>query len=77
MSRITGAQAFPVGLPVEADAVRRARLLEPLDVAEAHNIPIRPHFLMELYVSLCAAVPNGRHPEYIPQPTAIDDRRAA
>jgi L-alanine-DL-glutamate epimerase-like enolase superfamily enzyme len=36
-------------------------------LAEAHNLVICPHFLMELHVSLCAAVPNARWLEYIPQ----------
>jgi L-alanine-DL-glutamate epimerase-like enolase superfamily enzyme len=45
--------------------------LKAAHLAEAHNIPICPHFLMELHVSLCAAVPNGRYAEYIPQLTAI------
>ena len=30
-----------------------------------------PHFLMELHVSLCAAVPNSRYVEHIPQLRAI------
>jgi len=30
-------------------------------------VPVCPHFLMELHVSLCAAVPNARWVEYIPQ----------
>lgn len=36
-------------------------------MAEAFNIAVCPHFLMELHVSLCAAVPNARWVEYIPQ----------
>ena len=36
-------------------------------MAETFNIPISPHFLMELHVSLCSAVPNARWVEYIPQ----------
>jgi L-alanine-DL-glutamate epimerase-like enolase superfamily enzyme len=32
---------------------------------------------MELHVSLCAAVPNGRYVEYIPQLTAITSSRLA
>jgi L-alanine-DL-glutamate epimerase-like enolase superfamily enzyme len=32
-----------------------------------------PHFLMELHVSLCAAVPNARWVEYIPQIDIADD----
>jgi len=39
-------------------------------MAEAHNVAVCPHFLMELHVALAAAVPNGRYVEYIPQ---LDD----
>jgi L-alanine-DL-glutamate epimerase-like enolase superfamily enzyme len=39
-------------------------------LAESHGIAVCPHFLMELHVSLCAAVPNARWVEYIPQ---LDD----
>lgn len=35
--------------------------------AEAFDIPVCPHFLMELHVSLVCAVQNGRYVEYIPQ----------
>jgi L-alanine-DL-glutamate epimerase-like enolase superfamily enzyme len=42
-----------------------------------------PHFLMELHVALCCAVPNSRWVEYIPQldelthsPTDIREGRA-
>jgi L-alanine-DL-glutamate epimerase-like enolase superfamily enzyme len=44
--------------------------LKVAHMAEAFNIAICPHFLMELHVSLCAAVPNARWVEYIPQ---LDD----
>jgi len=40
-------------------------------LAEAFNAPVCPHFLMELHVSLVAAVPNGRIVEYIPQLRAV------
>lgn len=36
-------------------------------MAEAHNVPVCPHFLMELHVSLVCAVPNAPWLEYIPQ----------
>ncbi|HVM85580.1 MAG TPA: enolase C-terminal domain-like protein, partial [Candidatus Binatia bacterium] len=46
-------------------------------------VPVCPHFLMELHVSLCAAVPNARWVEYIPQldslttaPMRIEDGHA-
>ncbi|OBQ74389.1 mandelate racemase/muconate lactonizing enzyme family protein [Mesorhizobium erdmanii] len=35
--------------------------------AETFDIPVCPHFLMELHVSLTCAVQNGRYVEYIPQ----------
>jgi L-alanine-DL-glutamate epimerase-like enolase superfamily enzyme len=44
--------------------------LKVAHMAEAFNITVCPHFLMELHVSLCAAVPNARWVEYIPQ---LDD----
>jgi len=40
-------------------------------LAEAHNVQVCPHFLMEIHVSLCAAVPNSRYVEYIPQLRAV------
>lgn len=58
---------------VQADVARVGGItpwLKIAHLAEAHNIPICPHFLMELHVSLCAAVPNARWVEYIPQ---LDD----
>jgi L-alanine-DL-glutamate epimerase-like enolase superfamily enzyme len=45
--------------------------LKVAHLAEAHNVAVCPHFLMELHVSLCAAVPNSRYLEYIPQLRAI------
>ena len=36
-------------------------------MAEAFNVSICPHFLMELHVSLVCAVPNAPMLEYIPQ----------
>jgi L-alanine-DL-glutamate epimerase-like enolase superfamily enzyme len=41
--------------------------LKTAHLAESFNVPVCPHFLMELHVSLCAAVPNARWVEYIPQ----------
>jgi L-alanine-DL-glutamate epimerase-like enolase superfamily enzyme len=35
--------------------------------AEAFDIPVCPHFLMGLHVSLACAVPNGKYIEFIPQ----------
>jgi L-alanine-DL-glutamate epimerase-like enolase superfamily enzyme len=45
--------------------------LKVAHMAEAFNLPVCPHFLMELHVALCCAVPNGRWVEYIPQLDAI------
>ncbi|MCY6381959.1 mandelate racemase/muconate lactonizing enzyme family protein [Hoeflea prorocentri] len=36
-------------------------------MAEAFNVPVCPHFLMELHVSLVCAIPNAPWLEYIPQ----------
>jgi L-alanine-DL-glutamate epimerase-like enolase superfamily enzyme len=41
--------------------------LKVAHLAETFNIPVCPHFLMELHVGLCCAVPNARWVEYIPQ----------
>jgi L-alanine-DL-glutamate epimerase-like enolase superfamily enzyme len=41
--------------------------LKVAHLAEAFNVVVCPHFLMELHVGLCCAVPNGRWVEYIPQ----------
>ncbi len=54
--------------------------LKTAHLAEAHNVAVCPHFLMELHVALCCATPNSRWLEYIPQlgdlttePMAIQD----
>ena len=41
--------------------------LKVAHLAECFNVPVCPHFLMELHIALCAAVPNARRVEYIPQ----------
>lgn len=41
--------------------------LKVAHMAEGFNIPVCPHFLMELHLGLCCAVPNSRWLEYIPQ----------
>ena len=41
--------------------------LKTAHLAEACNVAVCPHFLMELHVSLACAVPNARWVEYIPQ----------
>jgi L-alanine-DL-glutamate epimerase-like enolase superfamily enzyme len=45
--------------------------LKVAHLAESFNIKIAPHFLMELHVSLAAAVPNALYVEYIPQLRSI------
>jgi L-alanine-DL-glutamate epimerase-like enolase superfamily enzyme len=49
--------------------------LKVAHMAEAFNVAVCPHFLMELHVSLCAAVPNARWVEYIPQLDALTSER--
>ena len=44
--------------------------LKTAHLAETFDVAVCPHFLMELHVSLCAAVPNASWVEYIPQ---LDD----
>jgi len=58
---------------VQADVARVGGItpwLKVAHLAEAHNMAICPHFLMELHVSLVCAVPNAPWLEYIPQ---LDD----
>jgi L-alanine-DL-glutamate epimerase-like enolase superfamily enzyme len=45
--------------------------LKVAHLAEAFNVAVAPHFLMELHVSLCCAVPNSLYLEHIPQLRAI------
>jgi L-alanine-DL-glutamate epimerase-like enolase superfamily enzyme len=55
---------------VQADVARVGGItpwLKIAHLAECFNVPVCPHFLMELHVSLSAAVPNARWVEYIPQ----------
>ncbi len=62
---------------VQVDVARIGGITPWLKVAhaaEAFDIPVCPHFLMELHVSLAAAVPNGKYVEYIPQ---LDDLTTA
>jgi L-alanine-DL-glutamate epimerase-like enolase superfamily enzyme len=58
---------------VQADVARIGGItpwLKVAHLAETFNVPICPHFLMELHVGLCAGVPNARWVEFIPQ---LDD----
>ena len=41
--------------------------LKTAHLAEAFNVKVAPHFLMELHVSLAAAIPNALYVEFIPQ----------
>ncbi|MEW1777406.1 mandelate racemase/muconate lactonizing enzyme family protein [Streptomyces sp. NPDC086777] len=59
---------------VQVDAARIGGItpwLKVAHLAESHNVAVCPHFLMELHVSLAAAVPNGSFVEYIPQLRAV------
>jgi len=55
---------------LQADAARVGGItpwLKIAHLAEAANLTIAPHFLMELHVSLACAVPNAIYVEHIPQ----------
>jgi len=41
--------------------------LKVAHMAEAFNVAVAPHFLMEMHVSLACAIPNGIFVEHIPQ----------
>ena len=41
--------------------------LKTAHLAESFNVKVAPHFLMELHVSLAAAIPNALYVEHIPQ----------
>lgn len=59
---------------VQVDVARIGGITPWLKVAhltETFNMPVCPHFLMELHVALCCAVTNARWVEYIPQLDAI------
>ena len=51
--------------------------LKVAHLAETFNMAVCPHFLMELHVSLTAAVPNGAWVEHIPQLDSITTSRMA
>jgi len=58
---------------VQVDVARIGGITPWLKVAhaaEAFDMPVCPHFLMELHVSLACAVANGKYVEFIPQ---LDD----
>ncbi|WP_029041437.1 mandelate racemase/muconate lactonizing enzyme family protein [Cucumibacter marinus] len=59
---------------IQADVARIGGItpwLKAAHLAEANNVAICPHFLMELHVSLVCAVPNAPMLEYIPQLDSI------
>jgi L-alanine-DL-glutamate epimerase-like enolase superfamily enzyme len=59
---------------VQVDAARIGGItpwLKTAHLAESFNVKVAPHFLMELHVSLAAAVPNALYVEHIPQLTRI------
>ncbi len=49
--------------------------LKVAHLAEAFNLGVCPHFLMELHVSLCAGVPASAWVEYIPQLDSVATSR--
>jgi len=51
--------------------------LKVAHLAEACNVAVCPHFLMELHASLTAAVPSAAWVEYIPQLDAVATSRLA
>ena len=51
--------------------------LKVAHMAECHNLMVAPHFLMELHVSLTAAVPSAAWVEYIPQLDSVASSRMA
>ena len=54
----------------QPDVARIAGITEWMKVAamaEAFQLPVAPHFLMEIQIHLAAAIPNGIFIEYIPQ----------
>ncbi len=63
---------------IQVDAARIGGItpwLKVAHLAEAHNIAVCPHFLMELHVSLACAAPAGWMLEYIPQLDPITTSR--
>jgi L-alanine-DL-glutamate epimerase-like enolase superfamily enzyme len=53
---------------IQVDVARKTAHL-----AEAFNVSVCPHYLMEIHVALCAAIPNAAWVEYIPQLDLITD----
>jgi L-alanine-DL-glutamate epimerase-like enolase superfamily enzyme len=62
---------------VQADVARIGGItpwLKAAHLTESFNVVVCPHFLMELHVALCCAVPNARWVEYIPQLDSLTER---
>ncbi|GAA4305324.1 mandelate racemase/muconate lactonizing enzyme family protein [Compostibacter hankyongensis] len=62
---------------VQADVIRCGGITEWLKVArlaEVYNLPMAPHFVVDLHVSLLCAIPNAYIAEYLPwfHPIQID-----
>ena len=55
---------------VQVDVARVGGITSWLKTA---HLGLPPHFLLEMHVSLAAAVPNGRSIEYIPQLDSLTD----
>jgi len=54
---------------VQADVVRCGGITEWLKIArlaETYNLPMAPHFVVDLHVSLLCAIPNAYIAEYLP-----------
>jgi L-alanine-DL-glutamate epimerase-like enolase superfamily enzyme len=49
--------------------------LKTAHLAESFNMQVCPHYLMELHVGLCAAVPNAAWVEFIPQLDAATESK--
>ncbi|MGH2535395.1 MAG: mandelate racemase/muconate lactonizing enzyme family protein [Thermomicrobiales bacterium] len=65
---------------VQVDAARIGGItpwLKTAHLAETFNVKVAPHFLMELHVSLAAAVPNALYVEHIPQLRRLISRELA
>ena len=65
---------------IQADVARIGGItpwLKVAHMAECHNLTVAPHFLMELHVSLCGAVPSAAWVEHIPQLDAVATSRMA
>ncbi len=59
---------------IQVDAARVGGItpwLKVAHLAESFNVHVAPHFLLELHISLAAAVPNSLYVEYIPQLRAV------